>query len=282
MKVLVTGNLGYSGVGITQALLARGCQVVGFDRVPPGELPELPGLEQVKGDLTRVESILSALEGCQAIVHAAIGGRVLEDDLREYSLLDKKFDFTNLLPFQVNVAGTFNLFEAARQIGIHQIVNISSAAVVFHHIVDPHDGSIHPYRLTAESPLNYRGYYGMNKHLQEQIGDFFAREGGMSVITLRPWWIVDGLENKNRYGVDLTLDIHPLTPAGLICRYDLGELIYLALQRPDIRSDIFYTVTGPGSDRFFDTVHLEGVLGWKPRCDFHELATTWKGRQGQP
>jgi hypothetical protein len=102
----------------------------------------------------------------------------------------------------------------------------------------------------------------------------------MSVITLRPWWIVDGPENCNRYGVDLTLDTHPLTPAGLICRYDLGEIIHLALQRADINYDIFYPVTGPDSEQYFDTTHLEDVLGWKPHYDFHELAHTWKGKQG--
>lgn len=278
MKVLVTGNLGYSGIGITGVLLEHGYHVIGFDKAKIDLPINHPEFEQVKGDITQVESILPALEGCQAVVHAAIGTRVLEADLREYKLEGKRADYSQILPFHINVAGTFNLFEAIRQMGIRQVVNISSAAVVFHHIVDRNDGSIHKYRLTAETPLNYRGYYGFNKHLQEQIGQFYAREGDLSVITLRPWWIVDGPKNSNRYGVDLTLDTHPLTPAGLICRYDLGEIVYQSLQHPEIRYDILYPVTGPGSELYFDTDHLQDVLGWKPRYDFQELATTWKGK----
>ena len=280
MKILVTGNLGYCGIGIVKVLLEHGCQVTGFDRASPEDWVHRSNFQQVQGDITDLTAILPAMQGCDAVVHAAIGTRVLEEEFQPYSLPrlpDRKIDYSNLLPFHINVTGTFLIFEAARQTGIHQIVNLSSAAVVFHHVIDREDGSVHEYRLEANSPPNFRGYYGMNKHLQEQIGGFYAREYELSTITLRPWWVVDGPANRNRMGIDLTEDVHPLTPAGLVCRYDLGEAVWLALEHPEIRYDVFYPVAGPNCDRYFDVEHLERTLGWKPRYNFQELAQTWRG-----
>jgi nucleoside-diphosphate-sugar epimerase len=279
MKVLVTGHLGFVGVGIVKVLLEHGHQVVGFDRLVPAANTDHPNFQQVKGDITDLESIQSAIKGCDAVVHAAIGTRVAVKDAGEYNFNDQSLDYSNLLPFRINVSGTFNLFEVARQAGISQVVNISSAAVVFHQLIDRDDNHVHSYQLTAGTPPNYRGYYGMNKYLQEQIGEYFAREYHQSVITLRPWWVVDGPAYQNRMGIDLTRDVHPLTPAGLVCRYDLGELIHLALQHAEIEYDIFYPVAGPNCERYFDVAHLQSSLGWKPRYSFLELAQTWRGAQ---
>ncbi len=276
MKVMVTGNLGFVGVGMVSTLLEHGYTVVGFDRQPAPDQPAAPNFRQITGDITNLEALQAALDGCTAVVHSAIGTRVRDVDVLEYGLAREKIDNTNLLPFRINVDGTYNLFEVARQIGIRQVVNISSAAVVYDHIID-RSGQIQDYRVTADSPPNFRSHYGLTKCLQEQIGDFYAREHDFSVITLRPWWVVDGPAHKNRLGVDLTLDVHPLSPAGLCCRSDVGEMVHLALLRPDIRTDVFYPVTGPNSERYFDMAHAEQVLGWRPRYRFEELAHTWQG-----
>ncbi len=248
MKVLVTGNLGFVGIGIVGALLEHGYTVVGFDRQPPAEPLEAPNFQQITGDITNVDALQAALEGCAAVVHSAIGTRVRDVDVREYGLAREKIDNTNLLPFRVNVDGTYNLFEVARQLGLRQVVNISSAAVVYDHII-ARSGQVQDYQVTADSPPNFRSHYGLTKYLQEQIGDFYAREHDFSVITLRPWWVVDGPAHQNRLGVDLTRDVHPLTPAGLCCRSDVGQMVHRALQRPDIRTDVFYPVTSPNSER---------------------------------
>lgn len=276
MKVLVTGNLGFVGVGIVEALLAQGHTVVGFDRQAPADPVAAPNFQQITGDITNVDALGAALEGCAAVVHSAIGTRVRDVDVAEYGLARERIDNTNLLPFRVNVDGTYNLFEVARQLGIRQVVNISSAAVVYDHLI-ARNGQVQDYQVTAASPPNFRSHYGLTKYLQEQIGDFYAREHDFSVITLRPWWVVDGPAHQNRLGVDLIYDVHPLTPAGLCCRTDVGEMVHLALQHPEIRSDIFYPVKSPNSERYFDIAHAEQVLGWRPRYHFEALAHTWQG-----
>jgi nucleoside-diphosphate-sugar epimerase len=276
MKVLVTGNLGFVGLGIVSALLDHGYTVVGFDRQAAADSAEQPNFQQIAGDITNVDGLRAAMEGCEAVVHSAIGTRVRDVDVRDYGLAREKIDNTNLLPFRVNVNGTYNVFEVARQLGLRQVVNISSAAVVYDHIIN-RSGVVQNYQVTADSPPNFRSHYGLTKYLQEQIGDFYAREHGFSVLTLRPWWVVDGLTNLNRLGVDLVHDVHPLTPAGLCCRTDVGEMVHLALQRPDLKTDVFYPVTGPGSERYFDLAHNEQVLGWRPRYRFESLAETWVG-----
>ena len=68
-----------------------------------------------------------------------------------------------------------------------------------------------------------------------------------------------------------------MAPAGLVCRYDLGELVNLAMQHPEINYGIFYPVTGPNCERYFDVAPLQSKLGWVPRYSFQELAQTWVG-----
>ena len=188
------------------------------------------------------------------------------------SLPGRTIEYGNILFYRTAVYGSFNVFETARQIGIHQVVNMSSAAVVFHQIIDRADGSVHECMVDADTPPCDNGFYGFTKHIQEQIAEFYAREYDMSVVTFRPWWVVDGPTCRNRYGVSLTEDTHPLSPAGLVCRYDLGEACRLALDRPDIRYDVFYPVAGPRSEHYFDVEHIQRELGWQPHHTFEELA----------
>jgi nucleoside-diphosphate-sugar epimerase len=275
MKILVTGHLGYCGVGIVEVLLNYGHQVVGFDRSTSKLSKERDKLREVQGDITNLENLVAAMVGCQAVVHAAVGTRVRDQDAEDYSFVKlpaRSIAYDHILPYHINVTGSFYIFETARQLGVRQIVNLSSAAVVFHHIVDREDGNIRQFQLRGDTPPNFRGFYGLNKHLQEQIGAFFARVYELSVVTFRPWWAVDGPTYTNRYGVDLSQDTHPLSPVGLVCRYDLGEAVQRALERPDIQYDVFYPVSGPCSERYFDVEHVQRELSWYPRYTFEELA----------
>ena len=275
MKIMVTGSRGYVGKGIVQTLLEHGHQVVGFNRSLTEGHRDSEDFREVQGDIADIATLFPAMEECDAVIHSAIGSLRRQQNVKDYkplSLPGRDSEIGNILFYRTAVYGSFNVFEAARQIGVQQVVNMSSAAVVFHHIIDQADGSVHEFKVDADTPVCANGFYGFTKDIQEQIAEFYAREYEMSVVTLRPWWVVDGPTSRNRYGVSLTEDTHPLSPAGLVCRYDLGEACHLALEHSDIQYDVFYPVAGPMSERYFDVEHIQRELGWQPRYTFQDLA----------
>jgi len=256
MRILVTGSRGWAGAGIVPSLLDHGYEVVGFDLSPVSkDGPRRENLHEVQGDITDPLSILSAMDGIDAIVHA-VAGR----------------DYDNVSMHQVYVSGTQYLLDVARQRGVRQVIIMSSGAVIRDYLADWDQPMIaHAFKVDARTPPRYHDFYGLVKHLQEELGEFYARQHNMSVVVFRPWWIVDGAKSCTRFGTPLAEDTHPLTPTGLVDRYDLGEACHLALRRPDLVYDVFYPVAGPEAERFFDVAHIRQELGWRPRYTFREL-----------
>src|SRR3712207_2265774 len=76
MKVLVTGGRGFVGAHSVRAILRAGHEVRLLVRSPARLGPALEplgvsGVEHVVGDATDVDSVRRAMDGCDAVVHAA-------------------------------------------------------------------------------------------------------------------------------------------------------------------------------------------------------------------
>ncbi len=268
MKVLVTGSSGYCGIGIVRVLLQHGYSVTGFSLDGKDEALDVPQFSSVQGDLTDFNAIFAALDGVDAIVHSAVGSRVVREMPADILGGIRKPDFNLVTPFHINVGGTFNVFEAARQRGIHKVVNLSSGAVIYHQIIDPIDNHIHQIRVGADTPPAVREDYGITKLLQEQIGWYYSYHYGLSVPTLRPWWVVDGETGLTRLDHRLEDDpIDALGSAGWVDRWDLGEAVRLSLEK-EIAYGIFYLASTEYSNLFFDLEPARQVLGWQPRYRF--------------
>jgi dihydroflavonol-4-reductase len=116
MKALVTGSTGFLGFHLCKALLEHGWEVRAFHR-PGSNLDLLKKLhvEHAIGDITRPETLESAMEHIQAVFHTAafMGGK------------------TNQVPFhQVTVLGTRNVLVAAQKSGVGRVVHTSSVAAL--------------------------------------------------------------------------------------------------------------------------------------------------------
>lgn len=75
MKIFITGGTGNIGQYVTKALLEAGHSLVLLTRTPE-RIPayqSLPGVEVVKGNLLELDVLERALQGCDTVVHIALG-----------------------------------------------------------------------------------------------------------------------------------------------------------------------------------------------------------------
>jgi nucleoside-diphosphate-sugar epimerase len=151
MRILLTGGAGDLGQTLAPLLLARGDTPVLLDIRRPRHVPS--GAIAVDGSILDRPLLADLFRGIDAIVHIA-GWHGIHEDSGEKSA----YDF-----FDLNVRGTFEVFQAAATVGIDKIVHISTTSV--------------------RQPDTL---YGRSKILAERIAADFAEHGGMNVITLRP------------------------------------------------------------------------------------------------
>ena len=107
----------------------------------------------IEGSILDRPKLPDMLRGCDCIVHIAAWHGIHEDRGEKNA-----YDF-----FDLNVRGTFEVFEAAASLGIDKIVFISTTSV---------------YRPDSR--------YGSSKILAEAIAEDYRKHRGMNVITLRP------------------------------------------------------------------------------------------------
>jgi nucleoside-diphosphate-sugar epimerase len=136
LLVLVTGGTGYVGSHSIAALASAGHRVRVLARSPekvPAALGPLGvgGVETAVGDVTEPAAVERALQGCDAVLHAA----------SVFSLDARRADEIN----SVNVRGTDIVLGTARRLGLDPIVYVSSEVA----LLPPADGEV----LTPDSPV---------------------------------------------------------------------------------------------------------------------------------
>jgi nucleoside-diphosphate-sugar epimerase len=151
VKVVLTGGSGDLGRTLVPLLINRGDTPVILDvRAPTGLKQKAAFIEGSILDRPRLKEFLG---GCDCIVHIAAWHGV-----HEVNGSKNPYDF-----FELNVRGTFEVFEAAASLGIDKIIFISTTSV---------------YRPQTR--------YGSSKILAEHIAEDYATHRSMNVITLRP------------------------------------------------------------------------------------------------
>jgi dihydroflavonol-4-reductase len=167
MKALVTGATGFVGAAVVRALLNTGVDVRVITRPgsDPSNLRSLK-VEQVLSDLRDKASLREALTGCRHLYHVAA----------HYALWAKDPSIF----YDINVVGTRNLLEAAREVGIERTVYCSTIGA----IGLPPGGGLG----TEETPVSLEqmaGHYKRSKYLAEQEVHKLAAEG-LPVVIVNP------------------------------------------------------------------------------------------------
>jgi nucleoside-diphosphate-sugar epimerase len=176
---LVTGALGCIGAWTVYHLLKQGQRVVSFDLYDSGHRLDLlltPAEQStitfVRGDLSDFSQVVNVYKthGITHVVHLAA----------------LQVPFCRADPVkgaQVNVVGTVNIFEAARQCGVAHIAYASSIAVF---------GPPEEYPAGAmanEAPFAPKTLYGVYKQANEGTARVYWLDHKISSTTLRPYTV---------------------------------------------------------------------------------------------
>lgn len=175
----VTGALGCIGAWVVRNLLREGAAVTVFDLSQDThrlelvlEPEEMARIRFVRGDITDTQAVRRALEEAQAthVIHLAA--------------LQVPFCKANPpLGAAVNVVGTVNVFEAAKAVGLRQVVYASSIAVYGRR-------EEYPYRiLPHDAPLRPFTHYGVYKQANEGNARVYWLDDGIASIGLRPYTV---------------------------------------------------------------------------------------------
>lgn len=174
MKILVTGSLGHIGSRIIPLLPDR------FDlKLTDIREGELMGRPVSTLDITDYEAVLAAVQDMDAILHLAIASErdIVTDVARFHADEGDEYIRFNEATIDINIRGTYHIFEAARQNRIPRVVYGSSLTVF---IGNPVYESI-----DDDLPPRPSNFYGVTKLWGEQLGEYFSRKHGLRVYCLR-------------------------------------------------------------------------------------------------
>ena len=167
MRVLLTGGAGRLGIHICKKLLKEGLQVRMFDLDNARNRKNVECIqgkaEIAWGDVTKAESVRTAMEGIDAVVHMAA---ILPPVAYEKPELARR----------VNVGGTEIIVDLLKEKGGHTPFVFTSSAAVF----GPTPNASEPLCPDKHKPQP-KDVYGETKFLAEKV----IRESGIDYITLR-------------------------------------------------------------------------------------------------
>ncbi len=182
MRVLITGAGGTLGTALAPALAEAGHEPVLFD-----VQPHQSEYESVQGDVRKADDVRSAARGTDFIVHtAAIHGIHLRDHTPQ--------DF-----YDLNLTGTFNVWEAAVEVGVRGLVFSSTMGVYGESRKPQSDTAV--VALHEDLPLLPGDIYGYTKVAGEEMCRFYGRKHGIPSVALRYGMFVP--EPFFRYGIRL-------------------------------------------------------------------------------
>ena len=171
-KILVIGGAGFIGSFVVTELLKHPVkEVVIYDNFARGHKEYLE--EQLKdercsifpfgGDIREIDILDTAIQGNDYVISLAA----------MWLLHCKDYPRT---AFEVNIAGTFNIFEACVKHKVKKLIWSSSASVYGDAVELP---------MTEEHPFNNKNFYGASKIAGEAMATAFNDRYGLKIIGLR-------------------------------------------------------------------------------------------------
>ncbi len=170
MKYLVTGGAGFIGSNLVKQLLEMGEDVRMLDNFATGKreniLPYIdnPHLTVIEGDLRSFHIVRTAVKGVDYILHqGALPSvpRSINDPIT-----------TN----DVNILGTLNILEAAKEFGVKRVVCASSSSIY---------GNSETLPKVETMPVKPMSPYALTKYAQERYCQIYYNLYGLETVALR-------------------------------------------------------------------------------------------------
>ncbi len=247
--IFVTGGTGFLGRHLVPALCGAGYELRVLTRQPQAHawLRRYPGVEVIHGDLTRPESYVNALTGCQHVIHAGGIFRMWGD---EQTFLDN------------NVLGTALLLSAVKNLPLERFIYISTIAVL---------GSPDPEQVVDETyPPRPMDPYQRSKLIAEQMILRGWQAEGLPAVVLRPGAFYGPFGS---YAFNRLFFKDPMR--GLIMQVDGGRYIIFPVYIGDVvqgilqslergRTGEIYNICGDwiSHRRAFDIICKEANIWW--------------------
>ena len=179
-RALVTGGAGFIGGHIVERLLREGWEVRVLDDFSTGRAENLASvasqIELLKGDIRDVALVTRAVEGMEVVFHeAAVPSvpRSVEEPVR-----------TN----DVNVNGTLNVLEQARQAGVRRVVYAASSSAY---------GDTPTLPKIESMPANPMSPYALQKYVGEVYCRLYSNLYGLETVALRYFNIYGPRQNPD-------------------------------------------------------------------------------------
>jgi UDP-glucose 4-epimerase len=171
-RILVIGGAGLIGSHVVEELLKEDAkEVVVFDNFCRGTLENLHEslkdprchVFEIGGDILQTDVLNSAMKGMDGVIHLAA------------LWLLQCYEFPRAA-FDVNIRGTFNVFEACVANNVKRLVYSSSASVYGDAVEEP---------MTEEHPYNNWTFYGATKIAGEHMFKAYHKRYGLEGVGLR-------------------------------------------------------------------------------------------------
>ena len=242
-KILITGMSGLIG-GILRSHLEAvgGYELTALNRRP------VDGVRTVQADIGDLDAIRPAFEGQDVVVHLAahVASEPMEDVVRG------------------NLAGTWNVYEAAREAGVQRVIFASSGDTIRGIDHDPPYSQIVAGDYEAVSRWEWpkvtkelvrpRTFYGASKVWGEVLGRVYSADYGLSVLCVR----IGSCPAENR-----PTNVREFS--AWLSHRDVADILHRCIEAPaDLLYDIFFAVSN-NKWNYRDIEHARRVLGYVPQ-----------------
>lgn len=250
-SVLITGAAGRVGRNLSRLLEEQKRYRLRLTDIAEGTIDGRP-VEKL--DLMDFEKVIQNVQAVDAIVHCAIASYPsTATDANEVTLRD----YHNRM-LEVNIKGTYHLYEAARINRIPRVVYISSLTVALGHGCNSD--------LREDLSPKPENLYACTKLFGENLAEFFSRTHAISSVVLRlgqPFPL--GLPHEKSWKND------PHARAHFATHGDIMHAVDCALQATQVRFGIYNVVSLNDCNRVSCSHGRE--IGFQPREHWADFDT---------
>jgi NAD dependent epimerase/dehydratase len=172
-RVLVTGAGGFIGSHLTERLVELGVETRAFVHYRSNgswgwldDSPRKSDIEVIAGDIRDRDCVANAMRNADVVFHLA-------------ALIGIPYSYTAPASYvEVNIQGTLNVLQAARDLNIQRVVHTSTSEVY---------GTAKQVPIDERHPLQGQSPYSASKIGADKLAESFFLSFALPVVTIRPF-----------------------------------------------------------------------------------------------